>query len=278
VPMSAETDRGLLVKSLERAIDVIEAMSRHPGGVAVTDLARELGMPKSSAFRVLNTLRQRGYVRQDADTERYSLGPRFLHIAAAVEQETDLRAVAVPHLRALRDRTHETVHLAIPDGSKMVYLDKFESPQPVRLASRVGQQVLLHCTALGKAYLAALPETEQLAMVRSLELERRTDRTITDRDELLQELRTGWRRGFAVDTIENEAGVRCVGAALLDRRDRPVAAISVSAPTSRFSEEEALRVGPWCADTAKTISAELGSISGLWPGSRSAIQNHVPAS
>jgi IclR family transcriptional regulator, acetate operon repressor len=185
--------------------------------------------------------------------------------------------VAVPHLRALRDRTHETVHLAIPDSSKMVYLDKFESPQPVRLASRVGQQVLLHCTALGKAYLAALPETEQLAMVRSLELERRTDRTITDRDELLQELRTGWRRGFTVDDVENEAGVRCVGAVLLDRLDRPVAAISVSAPTSRFSEEEALRVGPWCADTAKTISAELGSISGLRSGSRSAIQNHVPA-
>jgi DNA-binding IclR family transcriptional regulator len=264
--MSTRTDRGLLVKSLERAIDVIEAMSQHPGGVAVTDLARELGMPKSSAFRVLNTLRQRGFVRQDADTERYSLGPRFLHIAAAV---------AVPHLRALRDRTHETVHLAIPDGSKMVYLDKFESPQPVRLASQVGQQVLLHCTALGKAYLAALPETEQLAMVRSLELERRTGRTITDRDELLHELRTVWRRGFAVDDIENEAGVRCVGAVLLDRRDRPVAAISVSAPTTRFSKEEALRVGPWCADTAKTISAELGSISGLRPGDRSAIQNCV---
>jgi IclR family transcriptional regulator, KDG regulon repressor len=256
--MSGQTDRGLLVKSLERAIDVIEALSRHPGEVAVTDLARELGMPKSSAFRVLNTLRRRGYVRQNADTERYSLGPRFLHIAAAVEQETDLRAVALPHLHALRDRTHETVHLAIPDGSKMVYLDKFESPQPVRLASRVGQQILLHCTALGKAYLTALPEAEQLAMVRGLELERRTDRTITDRDALLSELGSGRYRGFALDDVENEIGVRCVGAALLDHRGRPIAAISVSAPTTRFSKEKALRVGTWCVATARTISAELG--------------------
>jgi DNA-binding IclR family transcriptional regulator len=256
--MCGQTHRGSPVKSLERAIDVIEALSRHPGEVAVTDLARELGLPKSSAFRVLKTLRQRGYVRQNADTERYSLGPRFLHIAAAVERETDLRSVAVPHLRALRDRTHETVHLAIPDGSKMVYLDKFESLQPVRLASRVGQQILLHCTALGKAYLTALPEADQLVMVRSLELERRTERTITDPDALFEELRSGRNRGFALDDVENEVGVRCVGAALLDRRGRPIAAISVSAPTTRFSREKALRVGPWCAETAKTLSAELG--------------------
>lgn len=257
--MTAGSDRGTLVKSLDRAIDVVEALARHPGGVSVTDLAQALRMPKSSAFRVLNTLRQRGYVRQDAGSERYFLGLGFLPIAEALERSLDIRSLALPHLEALRDATRETVHLAVPDGTSMVSIVRLESPQPIRTVSRVGQRSPLHSTALGKAYLSALPDQEREAVVRGLQLEARTDRTVTDAAALLRELQAARDRGFAIDNAENSDGVCCVGARVADRAGRPVAAISITAPTSRFSATQALSAGPLVATTANAVSRELGA-------------------
>jgi DNA-binding IclR family transcriptional regulator len=141
----------------------------------------------------------------------------------------------------------------------MVYLDKLESHQTVGLVSRIGQGIPLHATALGKAYLAALPDAERIATVKGLELTPRTERTVTDPETLLLELKDTRDRGFALDDAENEPGVRCVGAALYDSRSRPVGAISVSAPTSRFSPADARRAAAPCAETAQAISAELGA-------------------
>ena len=238
---------------------MIDALSAHRDGATVTALAAELSLPKSSVFRMLNTLLDFGYVRQDPTTERYALGPRFLHLAASVEHGSDVRALAHPLLVELSQRTTETVHLAVPDGDHMVYIDKVGSPRSVVMASRVGQQVPMHCTALGKAYLSALPPDERHAVVESLTLERRTDRTLVDPGALLKDLETCARRSFAIDNVENEEGVRCVGAAIRGDRDAAVAALSVSAPASRFSLSAARKVGGECAKTAGRISAELGA-------------------
>lgn len=257
--MTAGSDRGTLVKSLDRALDVVEALARHPGGISVTDLAQTLKLPKSSAFRVLNTLRQRGYVRQDAGSERYFLGLGFLTVAEALERGLDVRSIALPHLQALRDATRETVHLAVPDGTSMVYIVRLESPQPIRTVSRVGQRSPLHSTSLGKAYLSALPDQEREAIVRGLNLQARTDRTVTDPAALLRELAAARDRGFAIDEAENSDGVCCVGARILDRAGRPVAAISITAPTSRFPPARALDTGPLVARTANAVSKDLGA-------------------
>jgi IclR family transcriptional regulator, KDG regulon repressor len=247
------------IKSVVRTLTMIEALSAYRGGATITALAAELSLPKSSVFRMLNTLLEFGYVRQDPTTERYALGPRFLHLAASVEHGSDVRALAHPLLVELSARTTETVHLAVPVGDHMVYIDKVDSPRSVVMASRVGQQVPLHCTSLGKAYLSAMPPDERRAVVESLPLERRTDRTLVDPDALLKDLETCARRGFAIDNVENEDGVRCVGAAIRGDRDAPIAAMSVSAPASRFSLSAARKVGGRCANTAARISAELGA-------------------
>jgi IclR family transcriptional regulator, KDG regulon repressor len=260
--LEARADRDpSIIKSLERALDVVETLSHHPEGVTVTALAAQMLLPKSSVFRVLNTLRARGYVRQDAVTERYWLGVRFLALARSVAEESDLRNVAASYLMELQSATGETVHLAVPVGNSMVYIDKVESKRSVRLASRIGDLASLHSTALGKAYLAALPPEERRAVVSRLPLERRTDRTVVARDELLTQLDRCARQGFAVDDVENEEGVRCVGAAVFDRRGDPVAAISISAPESRFPRRRAVTVGPLCAEIAKKLSRHLSDVN-----------------
>jgi IclR family transcriptional regulator, KDG regulon repressor len=236
-------------------------MSHHPDGVTVTVLAAQMRLPKSRVFRVLNTLRARDYVQQNAVTERYRLGVRFLALARSVGEESDLRNVAASYLKELQSATGETVHLAVPMGNSMVYIDKVESSRPVRLASRIGDLASLHSTALGKAYLSALPPKERRAFVRRLALERRTDRTIVARDQLLTQLDRCSRQGFAVDDVENEEGVRCVGAAVLDRRSEPVAAISISAPESRFPRKRAVTIGPLCAEIAQKLSRHLSDVN-----------------
>jgi IclR family transcriptional regulator, KDG regulon repressor len=260
IPLASSTSRNTSqIKSVVRTLTLIEALSAHPGGVAVTALAAELSLPKSSVFRMLNTLLEFGYVRQDPTTERYSLGPRFLQVAASVEHGSDLRSLAHPLLVELSKLTTETVHLAVPVGAHMVYIDKIDSPRAVVMASRIGEQLPLHCSALGKAYLSVLPLDERRAVVDSLALERRTARTLADPDALLDDLETCARRGFAIDNVENEEGVRCVGAAISDERGRPIAALSVSAPASRLSLTAARKVGPNCAETAARVSRELGA-------------------
>jgi IclR family transcriptional regulator, KDG regulon repressor len=246
------------IKSVVRTLTLIEALSAHPAGVTITALAAELSLPKSSVFRMLHTLLDFDYVRQDPTTERYSLGPRFLHLAASVEHSSDVRLLAHPRLVELSKLTTETVHLAVPVGTHMVYIDKVDSPRAVVMASRIGEQLPLHCSSLGKAYLSAMPVEERRAIVDSLPLERRTERTLADREALLDDLETCARRGFAIDNVENEEGVRCVGAAILDERRRPIAALSVSAPASRLSLGAARKLGPRCAETADHVSRELG--------------------
>jgi DNA-binding IclR family transcriptional regulator len=246
-----------LVKSLDRAIDIVEALSHHPNGVKVTGLAASMNLPKSSVFRVLNTLKTRGYVQQNPASERYSLSFKFLSLARSVAQENDLRNIASPHLRELRNATDETVHLAVPIGHAMVYIDKVESARSVRLSSQIGQLANFHSTALGKAYLSALPSEEREALVANLTLERRTARTLVTRHDLLEELERCNRQHFAIDNVENEDGVRCVGAAVRLSDGDPVAAISISAPSSRFTKRQAMTAGPLCARAAGEISSHL---------------------
>jgi IclR family transcriptional regulator, KDG regulon repressor len=256
---TSTTRNATQIKSVVRTLTLIETLSSHPAGATITALAAELSLPKSSVFRMLHTLREFDYVRQDPSTERYSLGPRFLYLAASVEHGSDVRSLARPVLVELSKLTTETVHLALPVGGQMVYIDKIDSPRAVVMASQIGQQLPLHCSALGKAYLSALAPAERRSAVEGLPLERRTERTIVDVEGLLVELDTCARRGFAVDNVENEEGVRCVGAAIRDERQRPIAALSVSAPASRFSLAAARKVGPHCAETAARISQELGA-------------------
>jgi DNA-binding IclR family transcriptional regulator len=247
-------------RTLARGLRLLELIAGAQDGVGVTELADAAALDKATASRLLATLRETGWTRQDANDRRYRLTGKMAHLSQIHVDRLNLQAVARPHLTALRDEVNETVHLGVIRDDAVVYIDKLESSSSIRLVSMIGQQMPILTTALGRALLAALPERERKARVRSLALGRRTSQTIPDKGELLRELIASGERGYAIDHEQNEAGVSCVGAAILDPGGVPTAAISVSGPTFRMASSfEA--IGGACRRTAGAISRELGSVA-----------------
>jgi len=215
------------VKSADRTLDVLEALASATTRPTLGELARSLGIPKSSLHGVLRTLLARGWVHSDGT--RFALGLAALRVGAAYVETDDTVLHLQPVLDDLSHRFGETVHLGRLDGPDVVYLAKRESVHPLRLFSAIGRRLPAHATALGKALLARRPDPQVAALLPD-PLPRLTDRTLTSLDALLDELATTRRVGYAVDHEENSDGIVCVAVAVTS-----VDAISVSVPVSRHS-------------------------------------------
>jgi DNA-binding IclR family transcriptional regulator len=246
-------------RTLARGLDVVEALAdadvvaMGPSGIG--DI---VGLDKATVSRLLRTLVETGWVRQDAVTRQYRLSGKILRLAANVRLHQDLRTVAAPHLRALREDLGETVHLGVMEDLGVFYVDKLESPNSIQLVSRVGQVMPLHSTSLGKAILAALPEEEREAKIARMDFVPRTDRTITTAAAFRRELIRTQQRGYATDDRENEPLGACVAAAIVGPEGRPVGAISVSGPHYRIQDHlEAF--GERARATATAVAMDLGA-------------------
>lgn len=243
--------------AFSKFMTVLQAVADAPGPLSMVDLVRASGYPRGTVYRIVAALAQQGLIAEASGvggraapdpgavsagmkagaTVRYGLGPRLLQLASRAWSQLDLRAALADDLQALRDETGETVHLSVPAGHEMIYIDKLESQGPVRMASRVGGRLALHCTAAGKAYLAALPDAQAEALVATLDLAPRMPNTLTDRDALLRELARIRQRGYAIDDEENERGIVCYSVAIAGQGGRPLACVSVS--TLRFRQHGA---------------------------------------
>jgi DNA-binding IclR family transcriptional regulator len=243
-------------KALTKGLLLLRVLADSPTGLQLAELCRRVGLPKPTTLRLLGPLLDFGLV-DCRDGGRYRLGPECLVLGAAFRGALDLRAEAADLLHALVELSGETVHLAVPDRGRVLYVDKVESPHALRMVSRIGGTNPLHCTALGKAMLAFAGEELVRAAV-TAGLERRTPRTIVELGQLEVELERVRERGFAIDDVENEAGVRCVGAPVLDEEGRVTAAISVAGPEHRLTRERALELGPRVRAAAEELSRRLG--------------------
>ncbi|MDI3298563.1 MAG: IclR family transcriptional regulator [Bacillota bacterium] len=246
------------VQAVERALDLLERLGRHPQGAALGTLAAEVGLHKSTVHRLLHTLAGRGYVLQ-TEQGAYRLGLRLVQLASALLEGLDLRAEARPFLQELLDRTNEVVHLVVMEQGEIVYIDKLEGSQTVRMHSSVGKRVPAHCTAVGKSILAHLPEAQLERILREKGLPRHTARTITDAAELRRHLEQVRAQGYALDLEENEEGIVCVAAPIRNHAGQVVAAISVSAPAMRMGERRTAALIPLVRATAERISRRLGA-------------------
>jgi IclR family transcriptional regulator, acetate operon repressor len=246
---------------VERALDTLELLgAAGSGGMTLTELADRLGVAKSSAFALLQTLVARGFV---ADTgtrlsRRYRLGMALAKLGDAAETQSPLISLALPVLQAVTDRTGLTTRLVVPDGPYAVVMARVDAPGTVRFASYLGQREYPHCTSAGKALLATLPPERARALATEAGLPARTERTITDPDVLLRDLEVTAARGYAIDDEEDSDGVFCVGAAIYDRTGGCVAAISgtglkLNRPTWRMDE-----LGLAIREAADQITAGLG--------------------
>lgn len=240
----------------DKTLSVLAALADHS---RISGIAAASGLPKPTVHRILQTLVRRGFARTDGHGE-YLGGPRILSLAGRFMQRLDLAELAHPMLRELQERTAWTVHLALRSGDEAVYVAKLEGEKPYHLASRVGMSLRLHCTSIGKAMLATMPDEEVRALVRRTGLAARTPHTLTDEDMLLKDLAAVRSRGYAEDHEENEAGVCAVGAAVFDHTGQVIGAISAAALVHLAGEEGwADARGDLVRQTAAEVSRALGA-------------------
>ena len=249
----------MTTRTLIRGLSILETLAAADElGLGPSTIAADVDLDKATVTRLLRTLIESGYVVQDPLSRRYRLTGKILRLAHGVARSLDLQRVARPHLKALRDRLHETVHLGVMEDLSVYYVDKLEADHSIQLVTAVGRTMPLHSTALGKALLAALPEEEREARYRRRDFAPRTERTICALDDFRAEIREAQARGYAIDDRENEPHGACVAAAIVAIGGRPVGALSVSGPHFRI-HEHLDEFGEQVRATATQIAWELGS-------------------
>lgn len=231
--------------------------------IGVAELSRRLRLHKNNVFRLLATLEEGGYIEQDAETERYRLGLAALILGRAFLRGRPVIERAKPHLEALSRHFDESAHLGVLYDFEVVHVAGFVPDRLLVTPLRVGTRLPVHCTALGKVLIGCCPESQREAYDRTVmakgKLTQRTGRTIVDPDKLFEHIRTVAGQGYAIDLDECEEGLGCAAAPVYDSTGRVAAALSLSAPTSRISEERLIReVLPEVAATAERLSRELG--------------------
>ncbi|AYY12599.1 IclR family transcriptional regulator [Actinobacteria bacterium YIM 96077] len=245
-----------LTRSLLRGFEVLEALAEEGRPLGPARVAERVGLDKATVSRLLATLSHAGYVTRDPTAGNYRITARVLRLSRAFLEQCDLRGIARPHLTRLRDEVGETVHLGQADGDQIAYIDKLETARSVRLVSAIGQTMPVTTTALGKAMLSALDEPDRSMIISALGLPARTARSLTDPQDLIDDLDRTARRGYAIDQEENEDGVICVAVPVKDGDGRLVAAISISGPDFRVGPEVD-RLGTACRDAAEAIARDL---------------------
>jgi DNA-binding IclR family transcriptional regulator len=262
--LSAKSER-YLVGPVDKALSVLSyiADAREPASLHL--VARDLGLPKTTAFRYLCTLEAHGLVVRDSASETYRLGLRMWQLGWLAASALPLRAAATARMRELRDRFNETVNLGGLEGAEVVYLDMAESSHSLRMLARVGARDPVHSTALGKAMVAYLPEDRWEAHLPD-PLSAATKNTITSIAKLRTELRLTRERGYAIDRGENEPDSMCIGAPIIGPEGEPLAAISVAAPRTRLPEDLEGEIAAEVVRAARDISEQLASAPGASRG------------
>lgn len=251
-------ERSGQVQSLVRALRLLEQVAEAADGITLTEVAHRVGLPVSSAHRLLSTLQQEGYVRFDNERTLWFVGVRAFIVGGAFLRSRDLVQVARPYMRHLMEESGETVNLAVEDEGRAIYLAQVECRQLMRALAQPGARVPMHSSAVGKTLLAFVSEPRRAALLARMELERFTDRTIGGRRELDRDLAATRRRGYATDDEEHAVGLRCVAAPIFDEAREVVAAISLSGPAARVTDARFGKLGEMVRRFAASVTRDLG--------------------
>jgi IclR family transcriptional regulator, acetate operon repressor len=249
---------GNAVRSVDRAAALLLALGESQGEAGVTELARRLGLHKSTASRLLAPLEKRGLVEQDDESGKYRLGLVVIRLAETAERTLDLRGLGLPELERLARLTHETTGLGVLDGDTLLTVAQADGPNLIAVGDWTGRATPLHCVAAGKVLMASLAEREVLRIVRR-GLQAYTERTLVTLEPLLEELARVRRRGYATAFGEYDRGLNAVAAPVLDARGNVVAAVYVWGPAFRVTPRRVPELAAQARDAASAISARLGA-------------------
>lgn len=249
-----------MIKSVAKALDILSTFTSSEPRLTLSEIARRREMPKSTVHNLLSTLLAYGFVEK-LDGDYYALGTEVIALTQSVRVNVELRDRAAPLLRELADASRESVYLTVLDGDHCLYIYAVESPKRLLARTAVGDRVPLHCTSVGKAILATMPDQEIENVVARVGLPDFTPATITDLDALHAELEETRKRGYSIDRGEHETGVYCVGAPIFDERGRGVGACSISGTDPEIPRERLKEFSALVVSTAHDISRRMGYVA-----------------
>lgn len=256
--MAEEKENKNPVQSAERIFQVMEMLADN-GEMGLMELSAALDLHKSTVHRLLMSLIYMGYAKQDEATQKYMLSYKVVNMAGKVLDRMDILQVAKPYMEQLSDLSGETVHLVQREGNNILYIYKIEAKVgTIRMVSRVGMVHPMYCSGVGKTIMATLPEEEVKQIWNESIIEKKTDRTITDFEDMQRILAEVRKNGYALDDEENEKGVRCIAACLYSYQKEVKYAFSISGPTSRMTREHVKELAVDVKRVQDELSRELG--------------------
>jgi DNA-binding IclR family transcriptional regulator len=248
-----------IIQTVSRALDLLEQFQEGDAELGITDLSNRLNLQKNNVFRLVVTLKEKNYIEMNSSTGKYRLGIKTRALGRIARGVIDFASHARPILSDLKQQCHETCNFSVIKGGSTCYLDSVESDLPVRVAQQIGSSRPLYCTAAGRAQLAFMEPHRRMELLTGIEMIRLTPRTITDPEELENELDRVAQQGYAVDNQEHDAGVKEIAAPVFDSHATMIGALSIVGPEMRLCgtrlENELL---PLLCQGAARLSAALG--------------------
>lgn len=248
------------VQSLTRGLKLLEFIAESHGSVALTELAQQAGLPNSTTHRLLTTMQQQGFVRQVGDLGLWTIGAHAFVIGSSFLQSRNLLALVHPMLRSLMEESGETVNLAVLDLSdhQAVIIDQVQCTQLMRMSAPIGGKLPMHASGAGKAFLANLNDKQVTELLHRKGLHYYTPKTLMSPQSLKDNLALVRKTGYSFDDEEHALGLRCVAACIYDEHHEPFAAISISGPISRITDDRVTELGALAIKAAKEITREYG--------------------
>jgi len=245
------------VRALERGLAILLVLAKE-SEMSLSAIANHVGLSNSTTFRLLKTLKETGFVAQSEERGLYRVGIRAFEVGEGFLTRLPVHELSLPEMRRLMEEANETVNLAIRNGREAVYVAQVEGRQMMRTFTQIGMRVPLYCTGVGKVLIAWLPQEEVASLLGRGKLVAYTENTITNVDDLCEELESIRRLGYGLDREERENGVRCIAAPIRDRHGKVVAALSISGPASRLDDTRLPLLASRVIEVADSISGRLG--------------------
>jgi IclR family KDG regulon transcriptional repressor len=256
--MDTKEPRTNSVKSLRKAFSILEELDRC-GELSLAEVSDHLTMDKGTAYRLLGTMKEAGYVIQNRETKRYSNSLKLFAMGNRVAKATGYGEVVRPYVDALSERSGETANFGLRTGNSIVYLVKCESKETIRAGLDIGTTVPLYCTGMGKSVLAYLPEDELAKVLSSMRFRKYTETTVSSKEELRSQIAVIRENGYCRDDKEFVDGLICFAAPVFDFHGYPIGAVSLSIPEYRYdpgTTDE--KLSALVIDTANAISRQIG--------------------
>lgn len=253
-----ESSAGTL-QSLDRALGILVAVSRSDRAT-LTDLSLSQGVPTATTHRILTTLQKHGFVTFNEQRQEWGIGIEAYRTGAAFVNGTSLIEASRSVMRSLMERTGETANLAIPDGAEVVFVEQFESTNPIRAFFARGTRTSMHASGTGKAILSSMSDDALRRLLQSAGLASFTEQTLTTPAALFEDLRITRQRGYSFDREERHLGMSCVGSVIYDEHREACGGVSISGPSTRFELHRVPELGVAVTDAAVEITRLIGGL------------------